>query len=122
MELGQIVKIKARVDTGYEKDALILGLRDDERSGPQFSVVHKPKVAKRPRCLFRLEFDEPVDGMVIGYTWRATGAYNSGGGDGYGDYDPPYLSEDARYKVWMVATTLRWKQPILALEQDISEC
>ena len=119
-ELGQKVRVKARVDTGYEDDRLIIGLYIQEREkNPRFTVMHKPNMG-RDRCLFRLELEEPVEGAIIGYAWRLTGRYFASNGN-YSDWSPAYLQEDRRFKVWMIATTLRWKKPLLVLEEDIIE-
>ena len=111
-KLGDVVECQAAVLTSY--------MAPDRANAAGWELVHTPKGGPQSgyKYMYRIRCDVPVIGVIIGYTYRDTGKYRSA--DYYAeDSDPPYLEVDKRHRVWMVATTLRWRQPWLVLEDDL---
>ncbi len=116
--LGQAVFVKARALALYS---------DQVQPGDQ--ITHRVPAYPNRRSdvrkhLYRREIDpHPIPGVIVGWRRRATGWYddNHGNWRAYYPDDPsgPYLHADKYHKLWMVAWSLRWRDPIEALAEDI---
>ena len=103
MHKGDIVTVYAIVETRY---ACCLG-----------ELIHKPNAHGDPidvKGLYRHQV-KPWKGIVVGYTWRATGHYN---------WDTQSLMVDKRHKVWLVQPlgNDRWYKPAACLKEDLTTC
>ena len=111
-ELGQQVTVSAYVFTKFLHDwdtRWTKGLPDDSE------MVHQPDPGiGYSKVLIKQRFQKPVSGIIVGYTWRATGKV-------HGEWEDAYLQEDKRHKVWLIASNLRYTKPIVALVADITE-
>ena len=68
------------------------------------------------RVLVRQSLKSPIEGILVGYTFRVTGHYHASGWD---SESPGWLEATKYHKVWLVASHLRWQQPTLVLEGDL---
>ena len=75
--------------------------------------------SRRTRWLLRDERNMPAEGVLIGRTHREVGMldYTPWNDWGY----PAYVENPVRVTVYLVATTLRWRQPLEVLEADLEE-
>jgi len=73
--------------------------------------------SRRTRWLLRDERNMPAEGVLIGRTHREVGMldYTPWNDGGY----PAYVEKPVKVTVYLVATTLRWRQPLDVLEADI---
>ena len=103
MKKGDRVLVKATVRTGYAR------ISNNE------DVIYEPRGGGK-RILRYPHTD--VIGIIIGYSWRATGHYSPRVDD-----NPPFLSEDKRHKVWLVESLRggdeRYIEPLVCLEADL---
>jgi len=104
---GDRVLVKAIVTTFYTDS------RVSEEDACAF--VHIPKGTGLIKVMITLDSEEPWLGLVMGYSYRATGHYYTGN-DGEG-----HLAEDQRHKVWLVQPleTHRYLQPTACREEDL---
>lgn len=104
---GDIVTVKAFVYTAY-------GTAYGERIYTPQSLSSFANV----KSLYRSECT-PWEGIVVGYTSRATGYYSYARGD-YDSYEGT-LHVDKYHKVWLVESLRNdhWKKPTECLEEDL---
>lgn len=106
MKKGDIVLVKARVDTQYHA---LVG-----------EVIYTPQgvtyAREQKKLLVRYEEKEPWQGMVVGYSFLQTG-WRSYDIDEY-----PYLRSDKYHRVWLIEPfgSERWAKPISCLEADLT--
>ena len=107
---GDIVKVSAIVQTCYVTYPVRL-----QDIAPYGKMIHKPTGGGRLKCLFRSPCS--ARGVVVGYSYRATGWY------GYQEEDcPAHLMEDKRHRVTRVQPldgTGRYYKPFACLEEDL---
>jgi len=110
-KLGDVVRCRATVFTSYVAPG----------NAWECELVHAPSGSPKPghKYLYRFPLDDQVNGMIIGYTHRDTGCYQHASYYAE-DSDPPYLEIDKRHRVWMVVVELRWHEPWLVLEDDLT--
>jgi len=124
LSLGQRVLVHAEAKTAYDHEAIMAkdpywndcGFKHNPL-GEGWELVEAPKEL-HARGLYRREVAPYREGIIIGYTFRQTGNWEAG----FVSEDEeagPYLSVDKRYRVWLVATTLRWRKPLEVLESDL---
>lgn len=108
---GQILLAKAKVVASAQPIAN-LGVE----------VIHDPPNKHyRKRKLYRIPFQDPVQVLVVGKTYRATGEVQGG----FGYDDAAYLVEDKRHPVWAVVPfsekAQRYYKPFVVLEDDLMD-
>jgi hypothetical protein len=118
MKKGDVVLVNAYVTTRYAETG-------DEIAHAPEGDIYKESI----KCLIKHRPPEPFKGLVVGYSFRATGYYCPSKPE-YGEfgtilsYDPAILSEDKRHKVWMVQpfgdSDNRWYKPLACLEEDLT--
>lgn len=127
--LGQRVRVSAKAKTAYDE---IWYRSTDEQGRPTresypnglaelgYECVHRPEGEQKncARCLWRLPFDAPREGVIIGRTYRSTGHWEAGGYD-YDGAEPNYLSRDRTFALYEVALSLNRNDRVLALVDDI---
>ena len=71
----------------------------------------------RARWLSRDERNMPVEGVLVGRTYRQIGLLNWEPMNESGM--PPYVEDPISVTVYLVATGLRWRTPLQVLEADL---
>jgi hypothetical protein len=117
--LGQRVRVRARVEKylapyreelDYLRDATVLAAPCDIPSREErvrWSYNHYY------RCIVRRPLVTPREGIIVGYTFRFCG-------ERWWDEDAGWLTTSGKgVKVWRVATTLRWSEPLDVLTEDV---
>jgi len=118
MKKGDIVIVKARVETTY--DTLQI----------EHEVVHMPPPKEKglftsweasQKYLARISEKETWTGMVVGYTFRYTGYGQSGHSWDIDESSNGSLTPDKSHKVWLVESIGddRWTEPVTCLEEDL---
>ena len=116
MEIGDKITVSAYAETQYT-----------DRSWAD----NGSRVIRYKRCekvIKRYEFDQKVEAIFLGWSYRATGYYYPGGAE-YGEfgsvlgYESPMLEETKRHKVAMFMpipeSGARYLKPICALPEDV---
>lgn len=123
MKKGQIVSVTATVITGYLYDEWTIFTGRSEH----WKLIHEPKNnsndKSNSRCLLRMEYQNPIQIVLIGKTTIQTGIRVPEIKSSYEDYDPPRFISDKHHKVWAAVTYSetdnRYTSPIYVLEDDV---
>lgn len=110
MKKGDRVRVREILETSYSSVELM--------KVQGFNLIHSPKNEYNAKRLYRQRVN--FEGMVIGYSFLSTGN-NSQGSYYEDDYEPGYLMEDKRHKVWLVELlgSQRYTKPLACFEEDL---
>jgi hypothetical protein len=107
--LGQKVTVQATVEFHTGHDPWKYSMRN-----PMWTCLHTVQGPGCTRNMFRCQLDHSLIGTIIGYTFKQTGTVVD-------NDEVSFFQADKYHKVWRVATTVRWKEPLLCLETDIDD-
>ena len=69
--------------------------------------------------LVRAPIEPAGEGIIVGHLLRYCGLITRASYSAYDGQSPSYWTAHGAVRVWRVATTLRWREPLDVLAEDI---